>query len=668
MSVDGLPRPSQVGAGLFTARTQGGMPDPANPLPQANIPAPSSAPAQLPAAAPDLSALVDEAQLQQLKSLLQDTTQGLQGRGDAPDAEAADGEVMRPASRAAGDIAGAEPEDSRIPPRAGDTRPELARPGQPQPDQPRADPARGDSVIARPAGNPASTGTLPASDDAPVAGRTGEQASTGRAPTLSGNSRAEAAMLAQRPERRGVEAHGDPNLGRRFVAGGEISASVEAGAERPLSSQTDSDARTGRSSSDSPLPRQDASARQAATPAADTARPAKPQPGNDARPAADPQPAPRSEVTAEAAPDAAPRADRPATDAPVDRRVQLAETPRPTPFPAPNTPVESDPDLARLAQFFADDRGPGRPMRETEAQIVPAQNPAQSPAQNAALNPALSAVAAGIAGAALQQQALASAAQGQSAQTGKVEMRRMLWIALLVAAAVTGGLLTLILVSPAQAGNFTPPNGCRLEMTVQLRSCVVAQQYRCSSDQPGDQRVMYFGKNGPSYMSLIDRETRWLESEDMVSGLKDYLEEGGADDASFSTLLETGRDDFDFWTRSNSGERLHHQGHDELTGETVVIDGQSLEVTRFELTTRSESGEVLIRRSGQQFVSRQQGRFYGGVERSEDWTGQARTTNDSPVLFAGPGQPGFGETTPQFDCEMQMVGLDRLLQEVAHVR
>jgi len=224
----------------------------------------------------------------------------------------------------------------------------------------------------------------------------------------------------------------------------------------------------------------------------------------------------------------------------------------------------------------------------------------------------------------------------------------------MAALAAMTALLTLS-VLPAMAANFTPPSGCRLEMTVQNRGCSVSQHYRCDADAPGDQWVTYFTPEGPTFQSRIDRETRWMESTDLRSGLTDLLEEEAPDHASFSTLLETGRDDFDFWTRSSSGERLRHVGHDELTGEKVQIDGVALEITRFELTTYGETGQVLIQRRGQQYVSRAQGRFYGGAETSEDWTGTAQQTNDSPVTFSFPGQPGFGSTKPEYDCDLQMV-------------
>ena len=224
-----------------------------------------------------------------------------------------------------------------------------------------------------------------------------------------------------------------------------------------------------------------------------------------------------------------------------------------------------------------------------------------------------------------------------------------------LAPAVAAALLTLSAL-PGQAADFIPPQGCKLEMTVQNRGCTVSQHYRCAEDSSGDQRVTIFTPDGPVYQSRIDRETRWMESTNLVQGMTDFLVDQADDHASFSTLLGTGRDDFDFWTQSDDGQRLHHVGHDELPGDKISIDGIPLEVTRFELTTFNETGDVLIERKGQQFISRAHGRFYGGIEHSTDWTGAVQDVNDSPVTFAFPGQPGFGATRPEYDCDLQMVG------------
>ena len=232
-------------------------------------------------------------------------------------------------------------------------------------------------------------------------------------------------------------------------------------------------------------------------------------------------------------------------------------------------------------------------------------------------------------------------------------IRNITLTALLAVMAATG------LPQTAAAATFTPPAGCRLEVTVQNRSCTVSQYYRCESDAEGDQRSAIFGKDGLVHLSRIDRETRWIESSNPNSGIADRLVDEAENHASFKNLLDTGRDDFDFWTESNTGERLHHKGFDVLTGEKVSVDGIELEKTRFELTTTNEAGEVLITRQGQQFISRSFGRFYGGIEEQSDWTGQRRETNDSPVLFRFPGQRGFGSTTPEFDCEQLMTQLYR---------
>lgn len=209
--------------------------------------------------------------------------------------------------------------------------------------------------------------------------------------------------------------------------------------------------------------------------------------------------------------------------------------------------------------------------------------------------------------------------------------------------------------SPAHAGTFLPPQGCELKMTVQMRGCTVAQHFTCNADKPGDQWVTYFDQEGPRYTSRIDSETRWMESMNLRSGIVDVLEPEASDHASFSTLLQTGHDDFDFWTRSNTGERLRNIGEDTLTGETRVIDGVPLQLTRFQLKVYSSAGDLLIEMTGQQFVNADHGRFYGGVEERADWTGELQKTDESPVTFTMPGEAGFGATDPVFDCDMQMV-------------
>lgn len=229
------------------------------------------------------------------------------------------------------------------------------------------------------------------------------------------------------------------------------------------------------------------------------------------------------------------------------------------------------------------------------------------------------------------------------------------------ARALPVALALAMLALPAAAAEFRAPAGCTLEYTVQSRGCSVGQYYRCDADPDGWQRVSIFDEQGLRHLSTIDAETRWIESVNPVNGIMDQLEPAAENDASFSTLIETGRDDFDFWTLSNTGERLRHVGYDVLTGEKVTIDGVELELTRFELTTTNSLGDVLIERTGQQFINRSFNRFFGGIETSTDWTGENRETDDSPVTFAFPGEAGFGSTQPEYDCGMQMAMVDALI-------
>ncbi|MCC0063384.1 MAG: hypothetical protein H6895_04745 [Defluviimonas sp.] len=219
---------------------------------------------------------------------------------------------------------------------------------------------------------------------------------------------------------------------------------------------------------------------------------------------------------------------------------------------------------------------------------------------------------------------------------------------------ITAILLTLS-AAPAghAAGRFSAPAGCKVFATVQLRSCSVVQHYACNRDAPGDQWAAYQDGEGTFYLSRIDRETRWLESYDMTTGIADRLA-SERDPASFSTLLKDGRDDYDFATRDSEGTVTRYSGFDRLTGRTILIDGQKLERTSFELTARSEKGEFLWRRRGTQLISRAWRVFWAEQEQFENALGDRITTTDTPADFALPGEKGYLSTTPIYGCDAIM--------------
>lgn len=66
------------------------------------------------------------------------------------------------------------------------------------------------------------------------------------------------------------------------------------------------------------------------------------------------------------------------------------------------------------------------------------------------------------------------------------------------------GLITAmtLLAGPALAGEFTPPEGCEGWLTVQHRSCQVANHYNCAADGPDIYcRVLFNGAFRTSYIN-----------------------------------------------------------------------------------------------------------------------------------------------------------------------
>lgn len=217
--------------------------------------------------------------------------------------------------------------------------------------------------------------------------------------------------------------------------------------------------------------------------------------------------------------------------------------------------------------------------------------------------------------------------------------------------------LALAFAGPAAAADlFVLPAGCEAYVTVQLKSCQVAHFYRCEGDKPGDQWTTYVDSDGPYYTSMVDAETRWIRSFDHYGGSWEYLDEDAPDHASFSALLDSGRDDFNFSTTTDYGETRHFEGFDRLTGETVRIDGVTLERTEFEVTTTAAGGTFMHRRAGKQLISREWRVFFADTEHFENNFGDEVDSADTPVDFAFPGDKGFLALKPEFGCDMIMTG------------
>ncbi|MDA3887715.1 MAG: hypothetical protein PF443_02695 [Allgaiera sp.] len=214
---------------------------------------------------------------------------------------------------------------------------------------------------------------------------------------------------------------------------------------------------------------------------------------------------------------------------------------------------------------------------------------------------------------------------------------------------LSGALALCAAAAPAAAKIFTPPKGCNVYLTVQEHGCIVSNLYRCTQDKPGDQWRADFGVNGAYFVSKTDDQTQWIESLDLDSGNREHLQPGAPAPASFSKLLATGRDDFDFSTVNQQGVVHRFTGYDKLTGESVTIDGVPLQRTEYAMTASGPDGAVLWKATGHEYISKSWRTFFAGTGIWDDKSGKTPYDN-SPARMIQPGQPGFAATVPEYDC------------------
>jgi hypothetical protein len=215
--------------------------------------------------------------------------------------------------------------------------------------------------------------------------------------------------------------------------------------------------------------------------------------------------------------------------------------------------------------------------------------------------------------------------------------------------------LALILTaSAASAGTFAPPQGCTAHLTVQMRGCLVSHFYTCEGDTKGDQWRADYGANGPFYLSRINSQTEWVESYEIDPPMKETLDDNPKDRANFDELLASGLDSFDFGLTKADGTKTHVTGFDKLTGEEVVIDGVTLKRSEYEYTQNAEDGSVLRHSRGHEYVAPNWRTFFSGTSEWEMEDGSWVSSTNEPVKFIEPGEPGFGNTVPLFECDDQM--------------
>ncbi len=213
----------------------------------------------------------------------------------------------------------------------------------------------------------------------------------------------------------------------------------------------------------------------------------------------------------------------------------------------------------------------------------------------------------------------------------------------------------------AQGATFVLPEGCTAYLTIQKRSCSVSHHFTCAGDAEGFQRRVDLDELGMTYLGMTDSETRWVESFHPMAGRTEYLMEPETDPASFSGLISTGRDSYDFRTES-SGTINRYVGEDRLTGVTVTIDGVTLEQTEYNIVAYDGSGTEVWRAAGNEFISREWNMFIGGTS-AYVTSSESFEADDTPVEFIFPGEPGFQSLLPKHGCGAILSGLPAGLWE-----
>jgi hypothetical protein len=216
----------------------------------------------------------------------------------------------------------------------------------------------------------------------------------------------------------------------------------------------------------------------------------------------------------------------------------------------------------------------------------------------------------------------------------------------------------LLCALPVAAGAQAPrqvtlPEGCTAEMTVQTASCTVSHHFTCEGDPEGWRRRVDLDLEGVSYFGAIDGETQWVESVYPRANRAERLGPDPADPASFSELVETGADSFDFTTLSDEVGETRYVGFDSLTGETVTIDGVELDRTEYEVRAISPDGEEMWRSAGYEFIDRARRIFLSGESEVTGPEGSF-SSDDRPVEFIFPDEPGFLSSHPKHGCGATM--------------
>ena len=216
-------------------------------------------------------------------------------------------------------------------------------------------------------------------------------------------------------------------------------------------------------------------------------------------------------------------------------------------------------------------------------------------------------------------------------------------------------LFAALMLVPAPAVSqetFGLPSVCRGLVTVQMKSCSVSHHFTCETDPDGYRRRVDLDETGITYSGAVDAETQWIESFHFRSGHSERLEDMPQDPASFSLLVDTGTDTYDFRTLSDEVGPTRYVGADTLTGESVTIDGETLLRTTYRIRAEAADGTVMWSSEGREYIHPEWRVFLAGEGTYFMPDGDTFDVDDAPVDFIFPGEPGFLATSPIYGCNV----------------
>ena len=223
----------------------------------------------------------------------------------------------------------------------------------------------------------------------------------------------------------------------------------------------------------------------------------------------------------------------------------------------------------------------------------------------------------------------------------------MMWMALII----VGVHLMPSNAIAQDADRYYPPAGCFGVLTTQNRGCVVNNIYKCEQDNPGESWRVMFDREGPTFFSKIDYQAQWLESYDPFSEEPDVLRLPAVDPANLTELFNSGIDTFDFV--QTSGQKMTRiVGFDQLTGTDVIIDGEQLLGTEYNVRYQSTVDQDL-NVNGYEYVSVKHRRFFSGIATLTQGD-DVEDRDHTPIKFIYPGEPGFFTKTPLYECEASL--------------